>query len=284
MLCSLVASMFLILLTSAAPAYSFSYTTRQHKRIKSQSESGIIHFPREGDRIPLCRDVLLCTRGGSTQQSSTCQFMLNPASASILAGSVAGAVGVGVAYPFDTLKTKAQIMGRVSADELGMLGIMKMIWKNDGVGGFFFGVQSMMIGKALIKAVAFWANTSALNFLLGNAKYSSVHKNLFPFIMAASFSGLAASFVVTPVERIKVLMQATGGGSKQLYKNEAACAKSIIQAEGLRGLMLRGLNPTLTREIPSYCLNFVVYELLMGTTLFIDVFGQMAPLVGGALR
>ena len=42
--------------------------------------------------------------------------LFSAATASLLAGSVAGAVGVGVAFPLDTLKTKSQVMGRLSSD------------------------------------------------------------------------------------------------------------------------------------------------------------------------
>jgi hypothetical protein len=65
----------------------------------------------------------------------------------LVAGSLGGAIGVGVAYPFDTLKTKAQIYeGTVTLDRgggegrrqsLGMLAIARNVIGSEGLGGFY---------------------------------------------------------------------------------------------------------------------------------------------------
>jgi hypothetical protein len=55
--------------------------------------------------------------------------------ASLLAGSVAGAIGVGVAFPLDTLKTKAQVLGPKKTS--GMLQTVHLIWNTEGLAGFF---------------------------------------------------------------------------------------------------------------------------------------------------
>ena len=56
----------------------------------------------------------------------------------------------------------------------------------------------------------------------------------------------------------------------------------MLNTEGIAGLMGRGLNPTIAREVPSYVIYFVVYGLLMGTQPFIWM-DRFAPLVAGAL-
>jgi hypothetical protein len=71
------------------------------------------------------------TRGGA---SSTSAFVVGPAAASVLAGSLAGAIGVGVAFPFDTLKTKAQVLG---PEACGMIQTIRLIWTTEGLSGFF---------------------------------------------------------------------------------------------------------------------------------------------------
>ncbi len=212
--------------------------------------------------------------------------------ASLLAASLSGAVGVGVAYPFDTLKTKAQVYGQqrrqerqrmteqrrlrleqriannsvwdaeqlvetsagscvqttvqssssssssttpikmeddglidyeifdggcdgdedgVEAgqeEEMGLLSLIGVILKNEGISGFYGGVKAMMIGQALIKSVAFSANELALgdNSLLLVAGFDDEGAEieiettpLVTLILAAGFAGFAASFVVAPV-------------------------------------------------------------------------------------
>ena len=65
---------------------------------------------------------------------------------SVLAGAAAGAIGVVVAYPFDSLKTKTQAKAMaaggsesVELNELGMLDLAKRIFNEGGLKGFYQG-------------------------------------------------------------------------------------------------------------------------------------------------
>jgi len=53
-------------------------------------------------------------------------FAANPALASLLAGSIAGAIGVGVAFPLDTLKTKSQVLGGTSTSTTAAVKVEDM--------------------------------------------------------------------------------------------------------------------------------------------------------------
>jgi hypothetical protein len=77
------------------------------------------------------------------------------------------------------------------------------------------------------------------------------------------------------------MMQAQEKGLS-LYANEQECMKSIVQNEGWFGLLTRGLNITLAREVPSNAIYFVVYGLLMQTAMK-DALGVMASMVCGAI-
>lgn len=213
-------------------------------------------------------------RGGAA--SGTQKFvlsMINSASASIIAGSMAGAIGVGVAFPLDTLKTKSQVLGR----KVSMGELIVMIYKDEGISGFFFGVKGMMIGQAVIKSMAFSANSSALSFLNSHENPFFTPVNI--LIIAACFSGFVTSFLVAPIERIKVMLQASGS---DLYANEFDAIKAVLKTEGIGGFMGRGLGPTIAREVPSYAVYFVVYGLLIQTPVA-QALGGAAPLIFGAL-
>lgn len=93
--------------------------------------------------------------------------------------------------------------------------------------------------------------------------------------VAAVGAGFAGSFVVTPVERVKVVMQAmptglrpfsrltdsfargavragagvTGGGAA--YANAWVCAKSLVAEQGLFRGLYAGFSPTLWRHVPG---------------------------------
>lgn len=82
-------------------------------------------------------------RGGGGEASSSTQLNLSAAAtmSSLLAGSVGGAIGVGIAYPFDTLSTKAQVSsGKSGAKQANLIQNIKRIWMNEGISGFFEGV------------------------------------------------------------------------------------------------------------------------------------------------
>ena len=56
-------------------------------------------------------------RSISTHEMKRQVVLLDPATASILAGFIAGAAGVGVAFPLDTLKTKSQVLGAAQTSD-----------------------------------------------------------------------------------------------------------------------------------------------------------------------
>ena len=218
------------------------------------------------DNFPI--DTFLSLRGGWSTP-----IAFSPTAASMLAGSFAGAIGVGVSFPLDTLKTKSQVLGK-SAANLGMVALSRKIFASEGIRGFFGGVRGMMVGQAIIKSIAFSSN----RFALGKLSKCSV-PTFHSLLLSAAFAGFVTSFIVAPIERVKIMMQA----NTNLYKNEIECIKAIFKAEGFRGFLGRGLNPTIVREVPSYCIYFALYGVLMSTPLFMWL-GSVAPLVGGALR
>ena len=91
--------------------------------------------------------------------------------------------------------------------------------------------------------------------------------------------GFVTSFLVNPIERIKILMQSDKAGE---YDSEIDCAIKVMKKDGLKGLMVRGLDATLAREIPGYGLYFVAYSLMMQSTFGLALGATVSPLVCGA--
>lgn len=269
-------------------------------------------------------NVLTRIRGGAGEgtspvSSSRLQMIIpsiDPKIANFIAGSIAGAIGVGVAFPFDTLKTKSQVLGdqmkkkkaplstsssdssstEMDPSQLNMLRLFAYIYQQEGLSGFYGGVRGMMIGQAIIKSVAFAANGNALMFLnsSGSTRLDDILKTfsfgmsqeVYNLVLAACFAGFVTSFLVTPIERVKLMMQADSKGGdgegEKLYKNELDCIKAILRSEGWVGFMNRGLAPTIIREVPSYMIYFVIYGILMKQ--FANYIGpHVAPLIMGAI-
>jgi len=129
-------------------------------------------------------------------------------------GYLAGMMGIIVSHPIDTLKTHYQQFNR-------------LVFKN-----LYRGIIPPIIGVGLEKAVVFGVYESTI-------KYTNSD------IISGGLSGLSASLVVTPFERLKILMQ-TG--------------QSINSLKNIN--LFQGLSATLTRETPGFAIYFSVYNKL----------------------
>jgi solute carrier family 25 carnitine/acylcarnitine transporter 20/29 len=175
---------------------------------------------------------------------------------------------------------------------LNFVQLSQFIYQTEGVAGFFRGGLPMIAGKALIKAVSFSSNNFALFLLQTFPPVSEsvlVQQYLPPssplqLVVAACFAGFMSSFTVNPIERIKVLMQASSHamGNNKMFALQLIM--EVLKVEGWKGLLGRGLGTTIAREVPAVTINFFIYELLSDTYIAKDVLGPfLSPMIFGAL-
>lgn len=216
-----------------------------------------------------------------------------PPHINLLSGMLSGAIGVGVAYPIDTLKVKTQTF--LDTAEPGdkapsAWALAALVAEEEGVGAFYSGVSLTMFGQALIKGAVFFTYEAAQRVLEQNLGVSELHG--WWIFLAACASGAVGSFLVTPVERIKCVMQAAKADD---FSNPLECIRRVVDSDGLGGLLFRGIGVTLLREVPSYGLYFLAYEFtksaLLGLLVAVPgslphstlaLLEQCVPLVGGA--
>lgn len=143
-----------------------------------------------------------------------------------LNGAVSGAFGIVISHPFDTIKTCIQ-------DKKPTPNSFKHLYK---------GVSSAMLGVGLEKAVVFGTYETVRNI----TKKNNIN-NTNSIIISGFTAGLSASLIVTPTERIKILLQ-TGNNLKKsdFYPNK----------------LYRGLSATFTREVPGFTVYFSTYNFL----------------------
>ena len=181
-----------------------------------------------------------------------------PAVVSLAAGMVGGAVGIGVAYPLDTLKTKQQ--ASATSNNLNPVQLTQMIYRTEGIAGFYGGVSSTMAGQAVIKGALFFVNGGARNALMR----TTLGTSFTALCLAAAISGAITSFIMSPVERVKCVMQANAAGT---FRNPLACIAEVLRRDGISGMWFRGLGATVLREIPACTLYLVGFELAKSTLL-----------------
>ena len=144
----------------------------------------------------------------------------------------------------------------------------------------FPGVGSMMAGQALIKGSVFSTYSCmqhAFSSMVGGEQLLALDSEG-QMLISAAVAGAVASFVATPVERVKLVMQRSPHGE---HASALVCARSVIATDGMDGLFFRGLGAMLAREVPSYTFYFLAFELV---TAALVPLVAIVPALGGWCR
>jgi len=78
-------------------------------------------------------------------------------------------------------------------------------------------------------------------------------------MVAGMFAGLVNSFVLSPIELVKCRLQLQTE-KNPYYKGTVDCVTKILREEGISNGLMKGLVPTITREVPCYMAQFSAYE------------------------
>ncbi len=135
-------------------------------------------------------------------------------------GCISGMTGIILSHPVDSIKTSIQ-----TNNSLNVYSI-KNLYK---------GITSPLIGVGFEKAIVF-------------GTYNYCKNNNFNIPLSGAISGLTASLIVSPYERIKIMKQT----NQQIY------FKQIISPS----FLFKGLSITFTREVPGFAIYFSTYEYL----------------------
>ena len=133
-------------------------------------------------------------------------------------GYLAGMAGIVASHPFDTIKTNIQ----------------KKQIVNYNIRNLYKGVAAPLFGVGLEKAIVF-------------GTYETSKKYTNSDFISGGLAGLTASFVVTPFERIKILLQTNQTVEKQMLN---------------RRFLFQGLSATFYRETPGFAIYFSTYNYL----------------------
>ena len=136
-------------------------------------------------------------------------------------GGIAGMFGILISHPLDTIKTHIQTGNTLST--------FKPTIRN-----FYRGLSVPLGGIFVEKAIVF-----------GTYNYVNTKTNNIP--LSGAIAGLAASLVVTPYERLKILKQ----------NSQVVSLKDINMR-----FLFKGLSATFSREMPGFAIYFSTYEYL----------------------
>ncbi|AQZ12432.1 ORT1 (YOR130C) [Zygosaccharomyces parabailii] len=178
----------------------------------------------------------------------------------IVNGSIAGALGKTIEYPFDTVKVRLQTQGAHLFPTTW--SCIRYTYQREGVlRGFFQGIGSPICGAAVENAVLFVSYNQCAKLLDRETNFSSLQK----IVVSGAFAGSCASLVLTPVELIKCRLQVSNLASGKPTKI-IPTIKSVLQERGVLGLW-QGQSGTLIRELFGGITWFSTYELMKGYLL-----------------
>lgn len=173
----------------------------------------------------------------------------NP-NANLLAGGFGGICSLVVGFPFDTVKVRLQ----TTSTKQSAYKCFKSIVLHEGPMALFRGLSGLACVGLPRFALMFHSNAVSRNLLF---QTDSSTQNYLHIAMSGALSQiLIVPFIVTPLERIKVIMQTDPKVPGQL-----ACFKKILYNEGFKGLF-KGTLITYARDMPSFATYFLVYEVL----------------------
>ena len=142
-----------------------------------------------------------------------------------ISGGISGMCGIVLSHPVDTIKTHIQTGNK--------LNTFKPSFTN-----FYKGISAPLLGVGIEKAIVF-------------GTYNYMYSKTDNIPLSGAISGLVASLVVTPYERIKILKQNL----------------QVINYKTLNiNFLYKGFTPTFFREMPGFAIYFTTYEYLKKKT------------------
>lgn len=189
----------------------------------------------------------------------------------LTSGTLGGAAQLIVGHPFDTVKVKLQSQPRPPPGQplkySGAMDAVRQTIAAEGPRGLYKGMGAPLATVAAFNAVLFTVR-GQMEALMRTEPGASL--TVQQQVICGAGAGVAVSFLACPTELIKCRLQAQSALASSSssatgaikYGGPMDVARHVLRSEGgLRGL-LKGLVPTLGREVPGNAAMFGVYEAL----------------------
>ncbi|KAI8381093.1 mitochondrial carrier [Radiomyces spectabilis] len=178
--------------------------------------------------------------------------------------SFAGMAQVIVGQPLDTIKVRLQVdQSRFKgAWDCGVQTV-----KNEGFFALYKGMASPLVGIGAVNALLFAANSRIKKAM---QTHPDDPLSIGQIALAGAGAGIVNSVLASPVELLKIKMQAQYGsastGQTSYYKGPIDCVKHLIRQHGFgNGFLLWGMSATVAREIPAYAGFYAGFETMRRT-------------------
>mmetsp|Transcript_23764 Transcript_23764/g.33225 ORF Transcript_23764/g.33225 Transcript_23764/m.33225 type:complete len:300 (+) Transcript_23764:23-922(+) len=172
------------------------------------------------------------------------------------AGSAAGALGSLAGNPFDVLKTKMMAAeGKVTPS---IVGTAKDLLKNQGIGGFYRGIDSNVARAMVLNGTKMAVYDQAKGYVVQATGLSKT--SLATQFLSAVTAGFFMTCTVSPFDMVRTRLMNQPANAK-IYNNALDCFVKIIKNEGPATLW-RGFMPIWSRFAPTTTIQLVIFEQL----------------------
>mmetsp|Transcript_19339 Transcript_19339/g.25544 ORF Transcript_19339/g.25544 Transcript_19339/m.25544 type:complete len:302 (-) Transcript_19339:160-1065(-) len=175
-----------------------------------------------------------------------------------LAGSAAGGLGSLAGNPFDVLKTR--MMASEGAGQPSIMGTAKDLLKNQGIGGFYRGIDSNIARAMVLNGTKMACYDQAKGYVVEFTGLPKTH--LMTQFLSAASAGFFMTCTVSPFDMIRTRLMNQPADAK-IYNNAVDCFMKICKEEGPLTLW-RGFMPIWSRFAPTTTLQLIIFEQLRG--------------------
>lgn len=164
-----------------------------------------------------------------------------------ISGGFGGACLVAVGHPLDLIKVRLQ----TGTQYKGIMDCARQTIAKEGIRGLYRGMLTPLAGATPVFAVCFWGYDVGKK-LVGNKGELTIGQVAF----AGAFSAIPTTILMTPMERVKCIMQVN-----TQFSGPLSATRFILKESGIKGLFL-GSTATLLRDGLGSIGYFVTYELI----------------------
>lgn len=194
----------------------------------------------------------------------------------LFGGTMGGIAQVLVGQPFDTVKVRLQ-----SAPEgiyNGAGDVIKKLMAKEGLGGFYKGTLTPLIGVGACVSVQFSVNEFMKRYY--DEKLQGKPLSLLQYFNCGAVAGFANGFLTSPIEHIRIRLQTQ---TSNTFAGPIDCFKQIHKVGGLSSGIYKGLAPTLVRESIGLGIYFATYEALIARELGNKIYPTRSDIPGWKL-
>ncbi|KAI9292845.1 mitochondrial carrier [Neoconidiobolus thromboides FSU 785] len=204
---------------------------------------------------------------------------------SFISGGFGGMCLVIAGHPLDLIKVRLQTSNQYT----GLVDCFKQTVAKDGFRGLYRGMFTPLVGVTPIFATCFWGYDLGQKIVRSVLKMDPSDKlTMSQICFAGGFSAIPATLLMTPIERVKCVLQIQGSSAEVTtkYKGPVDAVRGLLAQGGIKSLY-KGTFATLLRDVPGSVAYFGAYEgfkaLFTPASATPDQLSPLAVFVAGGL-